>query len=102
MEDTTEVNLTSVIRYEPILVDSNTIVKCRNCGLEKKITVMGIHLHPCEKGKVKQVMALQNKSCKRYYSSLELKKLYEQYLEKRLAVKAEKACEPEPIIFHYG
>ena len=62
MEDTTEVNLTA----GPILVDLNTIVKCRNCGLEKKITVMVIHLHPCDKDKVKQVMASQNKECKRY------------------------------------
>ena len=66
MEDTAEVNSTDIISYGPILVDLNTIVKCRNCGLEKKITVMGIHLHPCEKGKVKQVMASQKKACKSY------------------------------------
>ena len=73
MEDTTKFNSTAIIRYEPILVDLNTIVQCINCGLEKKITVMGNHLHPCEKGEVKQVMALQKKACKRYYSSLEFK-----------------------------
>ena len=103
MEDTTEVNSNAIIRYEPILVDSNTIVKCRNCGLEKKITVMGNHLNPCEKCKVKQVMALKKKACKRYYFSPAFKeKRHAQYLERRLVKKAEKACDPEPIISHIG